>query len=234
MSRDPIRLVDLDQPPSPGAELFRDILRARQGIQPPDGKMEELAGRLGPILQENPPPAHPQSRLGVTAAAIATAALVVVTLWTTTHRAKDDQPVSANAPEQRTARPAESQTAVPAEVDHPPVATVSVDALPSAEVHKAPSALPTAPRCDDVALVDAADTELRAGNPERSLAVAREHERRCPAGALVQERERIAIEALVQLGRIDQARVRASAFEERFPSSPHVGRIRKALDRAHR
>lgn len=237
MSRDPIRLVDLHEPPSPGAEFVRDLIRDQEGLQPPCGKMEELARTLGPILQANPPTTRPTSRLGVTAAAVATAVLIGGILWTTTNSAKDVQPVDASAqahPIDRPSRPAERPLAMPAEVDGPPVATVSVDALPSAEVRKAPSVTPTALRCDDVTLVDGADTALRAGNPERALAAAREHEQRCPTGALVQERERIAIEALVQLGRIDQARARASAFEARFPSSPHVGRIRQALERVPR
>ena len=265
MSRDPIRLVDLSDPPSPKAELLRDIIRAQQTVRPPEGKMEELAARLGPILQGGPPaPSTPW--LGLAAAAVTAVALVGVTLAANT-------PPEANAPAVKAERlpapppepepepvtapdqPSPSLSAAPAENAQPenaqpknalpenaqpknaqPEIALPVNALPSADVRKPSASAPAsaAPRCDDVMLVDAADTELRAGKPESALAAVREHERRCPTGALVQERERIAIEALVQLGRIDQARGRARAFEQRFPSSPHVGRIRQALERHSR
>lgn len=227
MSQDPIRLVDLRDPPSPEAELVRDLIRAQARVRPPPGKMEELAVRLGPMLTSGPPTGRSAPWLGLAAAAVATVALVGVTLSMTGAAGVE----ATTAPAQPLARPAPP----PASVDAPPVAAVSVDALPSVVLPKPPApALAPTPRCDDVSLVDTADTELRAGNPSRALAVAREHEQRCPAGALVQERERIAIEALVDLGRSDQARARARAFEERYPSSPHVGRIRRALERLPR
>lgn len=232
MSRDPIRLVDLNDPPSPKAEFMRDIIRAQQTVRPPEGKMEELARRLGPVLQQSPPPAPSTPWLGLAAAAavVATVALVGVTL-STKDPVKTEPPVRASASAQADERAPTPLRAPEPDLDPPSSATVPVDALPSAEIRKSPAPSSAASRCDDVMLVDAADTELRAGKPEAALAVVREHERRCPTGALVQERERIAIEALVQLGRIDQARGRARAFEQRFPSSPHVGRIRQALDR---
>ncbi|MBX3210136.1 MAG: hypothetical protein KF764_34210 [Labilithrix sp.] len=232
MSRDPIRLVDDPDPPSAKAEFMRDLIRTQRAVRPPDGKMDELARRLGPILQDGPA-ATPRSRwLGLTAAAVAAVALVGTTRWVT-DPANDAKP--SGVPNGALAAPAEGTsppTATPVEDDATPVAAVSVDALPSVEVRKAPA--PAALRCDDVELVDAADTALRAGNPTRALGIAREHEQRCPAGALVQERERIAIEALAELGRSDEARARARAFEERFPSSPHVGRIRQLLERRTR
>jgi hypothetical protein len=48
---------------------------------------------------------------------------------------------------------------------------------------------------------------------------------------LVQERERIAIEALVMLGRHEEAAARARAFETSYPSSPHLRRIRQLAPR---
>ncbi len=244
MSRDPIRLVDLSDAPSPKAELLRDIIRAQQTVRPPEGKMEELAARLGPILQGSPQPAASTPWLGLAAATVAAVALVGVTLSV-------NPPPEANVPAANAERlPAPLPEPEPEPVAAPdppspsspvnalpengqPQNALPVNALPSADVRKPSASAPAAaaPRCDDVMLVDAADTELRAGKPESALTAVREHERRCPTGALVQERERIAIEALVQLGRIDQARGRARAFEERFPSSPHVGRIRLALER---
>jgi hypothetical protein len=80
-------------------------------------------------------------------------------------------------------------------------------------------------------LIDDADAALRAGNAERAHALTRQHAERCPAGTFIQERERIAIEALAKLGRLDAMRDRARAFEERFPSSPHLRRVRSVVER---
>jgi len=52
-----------------------------------------------------------------------------------------------------------------------------------------------------------------------------------PRGILDQEREALAIEALIKLGRIDQARARAHAFEWAYRDSPHRARIERAFKR---
>ena len=61
--------------------------------------------------------------------------------------------------------------------------------------------------------------------PAQALSLAAESARRFPAGVLSQEREVIAIEALVRLGRMAEARDRAEAFARRFPRSAHVRRL---------
>ncbi|AKU95649.1 hypothetical protein AKJ09_02313 [Labilithrix luteola] len=230
MSREPIRFVDLEDAPSPKAAYMRDIIRAQQSVPLPEGKMEELADRLGPLLRSSPSAVQPTRWLGLAMAVIVTGVLASGTLSKTVAVAPTThEQAGATAP---VPTAAERQPTPPSDPPALPVLpTLSVEALPSANIEKAPAPAGAVPRCDDVMLVDAADTELRNGKPESALATAREHERRCPTGTLVQERERIAIEALVQLGRIDQARARARAFEERFPSSPHVGRIQQALER---
>ena len=212
---------------------MREIIRAQQTVRPPEGKMEELADRLAPILQGSPAPAHSTPWLGLAAAAVAVATVALVGVTLSTKDPVKSEPSVRSSPAAQVAERAPTPVRAPdPDPLPPPAAAVPVDTLPTAEIPKAPASAPApAARCDDVMLVDAADTQLRAGKPKAALAVVREHERRCPTGALVQERERIAIEALVQLGRIDQARGRARAFEERFPSSPHVGRIRQILER---
>lgn len=115
-----------------------------------------------------------------------------------------------------------------------PAPVFSVDSLPSAN-HRPAAARPAAPAkatcSDEVDLIDDADAALRAGNAERAYALTRQHAERCPAGTFVQERERIAIEALAKLGRLDDMRERARAFEEHFPSSPHLRRVRSVVER---
>jgi len=69
-------------------------------------------------------------------------------------------------------------------------------------------------------------------SPARALFLAQEHLRRYPHGILDQEREALTIEALVALGKVDEARARARAFERTYPASPHRARIEHALARA--
>jgi hypothetical protein len=52
-----------------------------------------------------------------------------------------------------------------------------------------------------------------------ALATTEEHARRYPRGVLVQEREAIAVRALVLLRRTDEARARVDRFRQRFPDS---------------
>jgi hypothetical protein len=62
-------------------------------------------------------------------------------------------------------------------------------------------------------------------NPARALALADEHARSHPKGQLGQEREMLRIQALVALGRKDEARALAKAFKERHPKSGYLPRL---------
>ena len=126
---------------------------------------------------------------------------------------------------------------VPA-VSSRPAALASVAALP-------PGATPppspggagsaAAPEADaPVAPVVAAETEssilqraqdaLR-GSPAEALALTELHRARFPGGALGQEREVLAITALLGLGRGAEARARAARFLTSFPTSAHRRRL---------
>lgn len=52
-----------------------------------------------------------------------------------------------------------------------------------------------------------------------------EHMRRFPDGTFVQERETVAIDALVREGHLVEARARAFQFRTRFPQSAYLRRI---------
>ena len=54
-----------------------------------------------------------------------------------------------------------------------------------------------------------------------------------PAPETEQEREVIAIEALMKLGRSDEARLRADRFSRTFPGSAHTPRVMQLVDSAH-
>jgi hypothetical protein len=55
-----------------------------------------------------------------------------------------------------------------------------------------------------------------------------EHAKAYPHGVLADEREVIAIEALAALGRLDDAKARALAFEAASPGTPYAKRIERA------
>jgi hypothetical protein len=86
------------------------------------------------------------------------------------------------------------------------------------------------PAMTETELLDAARDALRA-RPGRALKLARRHERRFSGGLLVQERELIAIEALLKLGRGEVARKRSARFRSRFAGSAHVHHLETLLSR---
>jgi hypothetical protein len=69
---------------------------------------------------------------------------------------------------------------------------------------------------------------LAATNPGAALALADDGARRFPRGVFGHEREAIAIQALVALGRSSQARARAGRFLRAYPKSPYAERLRRA------
>ncbi|MGK4006153.1 hypothetical protein WMF31_26275 [Sorangium sp. So ce1036] len=66
-----------------------------------------------------------------------------------------------------------------------------------------------------------------ADSPEASLSTLDAHRSEFPNGQLAEERELIAIQALMRLGRADEARARAEAFLQRFPSTAYTERVRR-------
>jgi hypothetical protein len=92
------------------------------------------------------------------------------------------------------------------------------------------SASPSTPEATaEAALLEQARAALR-GDPANALALAERHRRRFPHGALGQEREVIAIEALKRLGREAAASARAAAFERRYRGSVHRPRLERSTD----
>lgn len=111
--------------------------------------------------------------------------------------------------------------------------TVDVRSLPgSADPparHKAPAAKAGDEELSESALLQLAHDAIPT-NPRRALALTGEHARRFPTGVLAQEREVIAVEALVRIGRRDEARARAATFLATYPSSAYRSRASEAID----
>jgi hypothetical protein len=80
------------------------------------------------------------------------------------------------------------------------------------------------------ALIDQALSALRAHHAQNALVALMSHERRFADGALSEERDRLSVDALIQLGRISQARRRAELFEARYPRSAHLQRVRSLVE----
>ena len=70
-----------------------------------------------------------------------------------------------------------------------------------------------------------------ATDPAHALRITDEHPVRYPRGVLLQEREIIAIEALIRLGRAHDARGRAASFRSRYPASAHHGHLDAQIER---
>lgn len=81
---------------------------------------------------------------------------------------------------------------------------------------------------EELRLLQRARAQAQA-RPGQALRWVAEHEQRHPRGQFVQEREVIAIHALVALGRLSQAEERARRFARKFPGSAHQRRIRWLL-----
>ncbi|HEX5660348.1 MAG TPA: hypothetical protein VFX59_24300 [Polyangiales bacterium] len=66
-------------------------------------------------------------------------------------------------------------------------------------------------------------------DPARSLELSEEHARTYPHGTFDEEREVLAIQSLIKLGRRVEARARERAFELRFPRSAQIAHLAKLI-----
>ncbi|APR87423.1 putative Fe-S oxidoreductase [Minicystis rosea] len=97
---------------------------------------------------------------------------------------------------------------------------------PSPSAGPSVAASPTAPREgfeSESQLLQRAHDAL--SNPAEALRITDEHLARFPAGMLSQEREVLAVTALLALGRSGEARARAARFVALHPTSAYRGRI---------
>jgi hypothetical protein len=127
--------------------------------------------------------------------------------------------------------------AVPRAVDGPKLAPTPPDtqAAPTVDVRdlprvasaqpasSAPSPASARPSTSDLtaerSLLDVARTALGRGDFANALVSADAHQKRFPKGALAEEREALAVQALAGAGRRDEARARAERFAKSFPGS---------------
>jgi hypothetical protein len=137
------------------------------------------------------------------------------------HPASPPPVVAASLSDRTPELPAKSKIAARR---HVPDRHTTSEPPPSVETEHTPATDPTA----ELTLLAQARRALTI-SPARSLALVADHAAHYPKGMFVQEREVIAIEALVKLQRKDEARKRAAEFERAHPRSPHLERLRVTL-----
>jgi hypothetical protein len=95
------------------------------------------------------------------------------------------------------------------------------------EVLKRTNENPKAPQ-SEIELLRRAQVALTA-RPREAFQLTQEHRKLYPAGEFAQERDALAIQALMRTGDSEKARDLAAAFVRSYPSSPHAHRFREAM-----
>lgn len=106
----------------------------------------------------------------------------------------------------------------------PPVLLPAAEPAPASASERRAHARARAPRTSETELLQRAQRAL-VDRPSQALALAAEHRRLFAEGALAEEREVIAIEALRRLGRERAAQQRAARFDAKYPNSVHRSRV---------
>lgn len=86
-----------------------------------------------------------------------------------------------------------------------------------------------APIVEEARVLESARRSLEA-DPARALSLIDEHASRFPSGALSEERELLAVDALLRAGRTDAARERAAAAIAAHPGGVQTARIRSLIE----
>ena len=194
MTSDPRRLLDDD-----ATEAELRALRAGARDDPPtpgalDRREPGVTGAFAPGGGGPGPAASGAAKLAIGVASltgIAAAITIAVAVTTGAPRASAPPPSPALEPP-----PLEA----PSQTEPEPSSAPAI-APPPPEVVEAEPTPRSAPRdtgMDELTLVTTAQSSL-ASSPSRALALAEEHARRFPEGALAQEREVVAITALLHL-----------------------------------
>lgn len=197
-----------------------------------------IAERIGappPQPPANPPTGHaaPVASGGLAAKApfVLLAAATIAGLFAIGSM-NGERPAPVTAPPATTV-----ETAAPIAEPPPSVPGVSLNDLPSAPPKigttaavKAVARPTEAPTQEEIALIGRAHDVLRA-DPHGALALCKEHETKFAGGHFAQERDAVAIEALLYLNRRDEAKRRFAEFDNKYPSSSHRAHLESLLAR---
>ena len=156
---------------------------------------------------------HAKLWLAMTFAAGATAGVVV---GETHARFAAPAPIVVPAPP---AIPKPSAFGQSASVDPPAISIGSLPSVPSAPPPVTLAPPPVSTLAAEQSLIETARSALARGRADDALRATSEHEKQFPRGRLAEERELLAIQALVQAGRTSDAEARAKRFHAAYPSS---------------
>jgi hypothetical protein len=239
-----------------------ELLAAGRDEQPSAAQLQALAERLGPTFNGPGPGSggggepsaggssvaaataiSPTAAVSPAALAIAAAAILALCGVWAFHRGRaDDAGMRAPAltqpqPAAPITPPVASDRAAPASPQTTAAsadAGVAVDPTPPTKRAKtiAPVPATAADTLAELALLEQAHRALP-GAPAQALAAVETHERRFPASQYGQERELIAIEALLATKQIERARLRGERFLALYPRSSHGRKVRALIARAH-
>jgi hypothetical protein len=232
-NQDPERLVDASGAPGD----LRLARRAARAAAPDATELRLLAERIHLDGGSSPPPPPPSAQATQSASLAKTIAVLALAacglLFGLDRRGDRPDP----RPEIQTSELPAATAANPAVLATPTTPTMNETAAPAAEATAVTPAPSPATRRDapesHLSVVDPNGearllTEARAELKEhasRALALADEHQRRFADGRLQEEREVIAITALVHLGRVEEASERWGAFRARFDRSAYAPRL---------
>lgn len=215
----------------------RELLESAALDEPTPAQLESLTRRLAPQLGgPSGSGGGPGGGGGVGLAGKAGLLLVVAGVATTAFLlGRQSVPPEPPAPP----APAVAPPTVEPRAPVPPIANAPpVEPPPPASAKAAapvpPRAQPPPPPSAPAAANEDADYELlqramQSPSADEKLKLAEEHGARFPKSSLAQEREVLAIDALVKLGRKDEARARLERFAKQWPTSAHLVRLEHLL-----
>jgi hypothetical protein len=219
------RLLDDPTTPSELRQLLEIGFEAPSAVQ-----AARLRARVQAAQVPSAAPAPPG--LGwARASAVGAVLLIVGLVWLAVGRPVSGPPLAPGspvaAPRMQPARPAAERAmgTQPAQL----TATEPEDA-PATDRPVATRPAPGGrPPSDELSLLQQARALLEA-NPARALQLTRLHAHHFPDGLVAQERELLAVEALLRLGRTRSATQRAQAFLDAYPRSSHRRRIEALIE----
>jgi hypothetical protein len=218
-----------DELDPPGREL-ESLYESLRSDALGDAELRRIEANLGPLLDPAGGSSGGGAGSGFSArlfllpgAVLGVATLAMLSLVVSESRPRAQDDVLDTAPVVHV----QSEPALERPVVEPRTAEPALEAAePSAVEPAAPPREPAEPAFDEGAeLLQRARTAL-ASDPETALALAERHERRFPRGLLTLERELVAIDALVVLGRREAAEARGRRLLE---ADPDNGRVRRKL-----
>jgi hypothetical protein len=237
--RDPMRLTD------PGAGAPSELAEAIRELQAQRGSLEQALGIRQRLVSELGPEVLSGARIGSASCSGWCSKLLLVTMVSMPF-------VPSSWASKTPAAKALVENAAPSRA---PIATSEVAPPPALELKQEPAkerpretrqrhtrrerkdtvlgppVVGVAPEAE-IALLQSSRAALRK-DPERALALAQQHAHDYPQGVFAQEREILAIEALLKRHRLEsrlRAFARARAFITAYPSSSYAFRIQRLID----